>query len=128
MNDVRRAAGGLHLLTIESLLSDLVGGRAVPLDGGRTLAFDDASRSVLGWYRDNCDKWSGQMRGDDAHAIVDAVRLEPPSLEPQQASGGARPPRVLRLVGCERIGSRDFTPSNARRVRHGRSSSSRPNR
>ncbi|MBB3999088.1 ATP-binding protein [Aureimonas pseudogalii] len=98
MNDLPRTAVALHLLTIETLLDDLIGGRTVALENGPTLALDDGPRSALDWYRRNRDKWSGNLRGDDADAIVDAVGAAPPPARSERPPAVARPTRVLRLA------------------------------
>ncbi|WAJ31288.1 hypothetical protein [Antarcticirhabdus aurantiaca] len=53
MNDVQEPAGSLHLLTIEAVLDDLTGGRALALADGLTLSLGDDPRSALDWYRRN---------------------------------------------------------------------------
>ncbi|WP_102958599.1 ATP-binding protein [Mangrovicella endophytica] len=98
MNDVQRPRGGLHLLTIETLLDDLIGGRTVALEDGRTLSLNDGPRSALEWYRRNRDRWSGNLRADDAEAIVDAVGAAPPPARSERIVAAVRPPRVLRLA------------------------------
>ncbi|RFC62745.1 hypothetical protein DYI37_12275 [Fulvimarina endophytica] len=98
MNDVRQPVGGLHLLTIETLLDDLIGGRTVALEDGQTLSLDNDPRSVLEWYRSNVDRWSGNLRGDDMEAIVDAVGAPPPPVRAERTAATARPAKLLTLV------------------------------
>ena len=92
----------IHLLTIDTLLADLIGGRAVALGGGKelSLASDDA-RAVLDWYRRNRGKWQSNLSGSDTDAIIDAIGTPPPTIELVPEGGNARASRLLRLVKVE---------------------------
>ena len=92
----------IHLLTIDVLLADLIGGRAVALGGGEelSLASDDA-RAVLDWYRLNRGKWQSNLSGSDTDAIIDAIGTPPPTIELVPEGDNARASRLLRLVKVE---------------------------
>jgi hypothetical protein len=69
----------LHLLTIESLLSDLLQGRSVSIAGNRTVEFEsDDTRNVLQWYYANTEKWDRNLSAIDTDAIVARIDREIP--------------------------------------------------
>jgi hypothetical protein len=92
----------IHLLTIDALLADLVGGRAVALDGGDELAMaSDDSRAVLDWYRQNRGRWQANLSAGDTEAIIDMIGTPPPTIEASTEDGGSRAIETLRLVKIE---------------------------
>lgn len=96
------ASRDIHLLTIDALLADLIGGRAVALGGGEELklASDDA-RAVLDWYRRNRGRWQANLSADDTKAIIDVIGTPPPTIEAESESDSAHSVRLLRLVKVE---------------------------
>ena len=92
----------IHLLTIDALLADLVGGRAVALGGGDELAMaSDDARAVLDWYRQNRSRWHANLSAGDTEAIIDMIGTPPPTIEPSAENGGSRAIKTLRLVKVE---------------------------
>ncbi len=92
----------IHLLTIDALLADLVGGHAVALGGGDELAMaSDDARAVLDWYRQNRSKWQANLSAGDTEAIIDMIGTPPPTIEASAEDGGSRAIRTLRLVKVE---------------------------
>jgi len=91
----------LHLHTIESVCTDLVGGRSIGIGDGKTYALpSETSRAALAWYAKNRGKWASNVSVADAEAIVDATKSKPPpSAEPE--STGAQQKRSLTLVKVE---------------------------
>jgi hypothetical protein len=69
----------LHLHSIESLLTELIGGGAVGVskDGASFKLVDAASRSVLAWYAKNRAKWVGNVTLPDVEAIAGCVDQTP---------------------------------------------------
>jgi hypothetical protein len=64
--DETAAPRDIHLLTIDALLADLIGGRAVALGGREELALaSDDARPVLDWYRRNRGGWQSNLSADD---------------------------------------------------------------
>ena len=92
----------IHLLTIDALLADLIGGRAVALGGGEKLklASDDA-RAVLDWYRRNRGRWQANLSADDTKAIIDVIGMPPPTIDAESETDSAHAVRLLRLVKVE---------------------------
>lgn len=92
----------IHLLTIDALLADLVGGRAVALGGGNELAMaSDDARAVLDWYRQNRGRWQANLSAGDTEAIIDMIGTPPPTIEASAEDGGSRASKTLRLVKVE---------------------------
>jgi len=92
---IRRQLGGivpeseslpLHLHTLDSLLADLVSGRAVETaSGGPFVLPDERTRSALEWYRKKGPaSWSANVSEAAAKELVDAILGSPPDLSPQQ--------------------------------------------
>ena len=82
MGDDAPAPRDIHLLTIDALLADLVGGRAVALGGGEELAIaSDDARAVLDWYRQNRGRWQANLSAGDTEAIIDMIGTPPPTVE-----------------------------------------------
>ncbi|PKR53991.1 ATP-binding protein [Thalassospira marina] len=102
MTEAAAAPRDIHLLTIDALLADLVGGRAVALDGGDELvmASDDA-RAVLDWYRQNRGRWQANLSAGDTEAIIDMIGTPPPTIEASAEDGGSRAIKTLHLVKIE---------------------------
>ncbi|MGO7536812.1 ATP-binding protein, partial [Rhizobium leguminosarum] len=102
MADETPALRNVHLLTIDALLADLIGGRAVALGGGEELALaSDDTRAVLDWYRRNRGKWQANLSASDTDAIIDAIGTPPPTIEAEPEAGSAHAIRLLRLVRVE---------------------------
>lgn len=102
MADDAPAPRDIHLLTIDALLADLIGGRAVALGGGDELAMSsDDARAVLDWYRQNRSRWQANLSAGDTEAIVDLVGTPPPTVEATVEAGGIHAIKVLRLVRVE---------------------------
>ena len=111
-------ARSLHLHTLDSLLSDLVSGRAIVVGGNGLYALpDDRTRSALDWYRKRGEaNWGAAVSANHAEDLVDAVQGEPIELEALPA----RPPNAnarrltLRKLEAHRFaGLHKFgTPSN----------------
>lgn len=92
----------IHLLTIDALLAELIGGRAVMLGGGEELAFaSDDARAILDWYRRNRAKWQANLSVGDTESIIDAIGTPPPIIEAAPEAGSAHATLLLRLVKVE---------------------------
>ena len=102
MADETAVPRDIHLLTIDALLADLIGRRAVALGGGEelVLASDDA-RAVLDWYRVNRGRWESNLSATDTNAIIDVIGTPPPTIEAEPEVGNAHAVRLLRLVKVE---------------------------
>ena len=102
MADRTVAPRDIHLLTIDALLADLIGGRVVALDGGEELTLDsDDARAILDWYRRNRGRWQANLSAGDTDAIIDAIGTPPPTNEAEPVDGSAHAVRLLRLVKVE---------------------------
>ncbi|CAN7691763.1 AAA family ATPase [Rhizobium sp. LjRoot30] len=102
MADDVPAPRDIHLLTIDALLADLIGGRAVALGGGDELAMSsDDARAVLDWYRQNRGRWQANLSAGDTEAIIDLIGTPPPTVEAMVEAGGTHAIKVLRLVKVE---------------------------
>lgn len=102
MADDAPAPRDIHLLTIDALLADLVGGRAVALGGGDELAMaSDDARAVLDWYRQNRGRWQANLSAGDTEAIIDMIGTPPPTIEASAEDGGSPAIKTLRLVKVE---------------------------
>lgn len=110
----------LHLLTTDILLADLISGRTIATDGGRTLALStEHARSVLNWYRVNRAKWAGNVMGTDCEAIINSIATRPPALTLPALSAvpEKRELRLVRLVahrfaGLHAYGTADDAPDD----------------
>ena len=99
MADDAPAPRDIHLLTIDALLADLIGGRAVALGGGDELAMSsDDARAVLDWYRQNRSRWQANLSAGDTEAIIDLIGTPPPTVEAMAEAGGIHAIKLLRLV------------------------------
>ena len=102
MPDKPKAPSDIHLLTIDALLADLVGGRVVALGTENELGLlSDDARAILDWYRRNRGKWHANLSATDTDAIIDAIGTPPPSVEAESGEGHAQAIRLLRLVKVE---------------------------
>src|SRR3979490_135880 len=77
-------ARSLHLHTLDSLLADLVSGRAVVVGEETSFALaDERTRSALQWYRARgAVNWIANGSAAHGQQLVDAILNEPPVLEP----------------------------------------------
>lgn len=92
----------IHLLTIDALLADLVGGRAIALGEGNELSLgSDDARAVLDWYRRNRGRWQSNLSANDTDEIIDAIGIPPPTIEAESKAGNDHAVRLLRLVRVE---------------------------
>ncbi|RWQ64222.1 AAA family ATPase [Mesorhizobium sp.] len=93
----------LHLHTLESLLADLVSGRAVTIDGDVLFALaDDRARSALQWYRTRgAANWTANVSATHAEQLVDAILAEPPKVAAIPARPANANNRRLTLVKLE---------------------------
>jgi hypothetical protein len=102
MADETAAPRDIHLMTLDALLADLIGGRAVALDGGEELALaSDDARTILDWYRRNRGKWQSNLSVGDTDSVIDAIGTPPPIIQAESEAGNAHAVRLLRLVKVE---------------------------
>ena len=97
----------LHLHTVESVCTDLIGGRSIAVGAnGKTFSLDkETSRAVLAWYFKNRPKWAGTVAGADIDAIVDAAKAKPPStIETKTLAEQERRSLTLVKVEAHRFG------------------------
>jgi len=97
----------LHLHTVESVCTDLIGGRAVAVgaDGTPHSLDKETSRAVLAWYCKNRAKWAGNVTVIDAAAVVDASKVKPPAVaEMAAAAEQERRSLLLTIVEAHRFG------------------------
>ena len=107
----------LHLHTVESVCSDLIGGRAIAVGAeGVTHSLDkEAARAVLAWYSKNRLKWGGNVVVADAEAVVDASKIKPPSVsEPTATTERERRCLVLTKIEAHRFGGLHAFSDNGR--------------
>lgn len=111
-------ARSLHLHTLDSLLSDLVSGRAIVVGDNEQYALpDDPTRSALDWYRKRGEaNWGAAVSAPHAEDLVDAIQKAPIELEALPA----RPPNTnTRRLTLKKLEAHRFaglhkfgTPSN----------------
>lgn len=102
MVDGTAAPRDIHLLTLDALLADLIGGRTVALRVGQELALaSEDARAVLDWYKRNRGKWQANLSPGDTAAIVDVIGTSPPTIEAETNDGAAAAIKLLRLVKVE---------------------------
>ena len=102
MTNDNTAPRDIHLLTLDALLADLIGGRVVALGEGKELALtSDDARAGLDWYRRNRGKWQANLSASDADSIIDAMDAPRPTGEAELETGSAHVVRVLQLVKVE---------------------------
>jgi hypothetical protein len=97
----------LHLHTVESVCTDLIGGRAIAVGTkGITHSLDnEAARAVLAWYSKNRLKWGGHVIVADAEAVVDAAKEKPPSMpESENVREQEKRSLILTKVEAHRFG------------------------
>jgi len=72
----------LHLHTLDSLIADLISGRAVQTSATDTFALpDERTRSALDWYRrKTVPAWSASVSAQNGEELVDAILKPPPEL------------------------------------------------
>src|SRR5947209_572180 len=77
----------LHLHTLDSLLSDLVSGRAIAVGHDQLFAFaDERTRSALQWYRSRGEaNWPANVAKNHCEQLVDAALADPPQVPPPSA-------------------------------------------
>jgi hypothetical protein len=93
------AVSEIHLLTTDTLLSELVNGCEVSLGGEKRLGIASSdARAMLDWYRRNPNKWAANLNGDDVEALIDLVGSEPPSVTPAVGAGDSPSGSRLRLL------------------------------
>lgn len=112
----------LHLHSLESLLADLVGGRAVETGDGKPFALpDERARSALGWYRQKgAAGWAANVTTQLGEDLVDATLKAPPNLQTQLARPANANSRCLRLkkleahrfAGLHKFGTPGAAPEN----------------
>ncbi|WP_438382544.1 AAA family ATPase [Asaia sp. BMEF1] len=96
------APRGIHFLTIDALLADLIGGRVVALGEGEEFALvSDDARAVLDWYRRNRGRWQSNLSANDTDAIIDTIGTPPPTIEAEPEAGNAHAVKLLQLVKVE---------------------------
>ena len=90
----------LHLHTLDSLLADLVSGRAVSVGDGATFALpNDRARSALQWYRKRgAANWAANVTAAHGEELVDAIKLAPPEVPALPARPANANKRRLTLV------------------------------
>jgi hypothetical protein len=96
-------ARSLHLHTLDSLLADLVSGRAVVVGEETSFALaDERTRSALQWYRARgAVNWIANVSAAHGQQLVDAILNEPPVLEPLTERPANANNRQLTLVKLE---------------------------
>lgn len=112
----------LHLHTIDSLVADLVSGRAVQTGTGKRFALPDKqTRSALEWYRKKGPAgWTAAVSAAHGEDLVDAILQEPPDLPALPASPANANSRRLRLkklvahrfAGLHKFGTPGAAPEN----------------
>lgn len=90
----------IHLHTLDSLLADLVSGRAVSVGNGATFALpDDRARSALQWYRKRgAANWPASVSAAHGEELVDSIKLAPPEIPAVPARPANANQRRLTLV------------------------------
>lgn len=111
----------LHLQTIDSLFTDLIGGVSVSVgetDGEFILDSID-SRVILNWYRLNRAKWAGNVMAADVEDLVSAIPTPLPTLPVPEVTvpKAGRRLRLVKMVahrfaGIHAYGTPDVAPEN----------------
>lgn len=93
----------LHLHTLQSLIADLVSGRAVLTSDGEGFVLpDDTTRSALEWYRRKGPAgWTVNVSAQHGEDLVDAILQKPPELAALPARATNANARRLRLKKLE---------------------------
>ncbi|MGO4574094.1 ATP-binding protein [Microvirga sp. 2TAF3] len=111
----------LHLHTLDSLIADLVSGRAVLVGDKEYRLPDDATRSTLQWYHEVGVKgWPANVSLTSGEQLADAALKTPPELPPLQARpANANTRRLLlkrleahRFAGLHKFGTPAAAPEN----------------
>lgn len=112
----------LHLHTLDSLIADLVSGRAVETAAGKPFVLpDERTRSALEWYRKKgAAAWTANVSTANGENLVDAVLLAPPELPALPARTANAKNRRLKLkkleahrfAGLHKFGTPDTAPAN----------------
>jgi hypothetical protein len=112
----------LHLHTLDSLLADLVSGRAVSIGENATFALpDNRSRSALQWYRTRgATNWAASVSATQGEQLVNAILVSPPQLAALPARPANANNRRLTLVkleahrfaGLHKFGTPEAPPKN----------------
>lgn len=112
----------LHLHTLDSLIADLVSGRAVEIaNRGHFVLPDERTRSALEWYRKKgVSAWTANVSAASCEDIVDAILLAPPELPALPARLTNAKNRRLKLkkleahrfAGLHKFGTPDAAPAN----------------
>jgi AAA domain-containing protein len=112
----------LHLHTLDSLIADLVSGRAVRKGANEAFLLpDERTRSALEWYRKKgATAWTAAVSVPHGEDLVDAVLKKPPelpALPARPANANAR--RLLlkkveahRFAGLHKFGTPAAAPAN----------------
>lgn len=112
----------LHLHTLDSLITDLISGRAVRTGTAELFVLpDEPTRSALEWYRKKgASAWTAAVSAAQGEDLVDAVAKRPPALPAlpaRPANSNAR--RLLlkkieahRFAGLHKFGTPDAAPAN----------------
>jgi hypothetical protein len=115
-------ARSLHLHTLDSLIADLVSGRAVQTsDNEQFVLADDRTRSALEWYRKKGPRaWTANVTIQQGEDLVDAVQKQPaslPALPARAANANSRRLRLKKLeahrfAGLHKFGTPAAAPAN----------------
>ncbi len=115
-------ARSLHLHTLDSLIADLVSGRAVQTAAGEHFVLpDDRSRSALEWYRKKGSSgWTASVSATHGEDLVDTIQKAPPELPALPARPDNAKNRRLRLkrleahrfAGLHKFGTPESPPAN----------------
>ena len=97
----------LHLHTLETLIADLVSGRAVIVGDGQQFTLSSGRvRSALNWYRVKGEpRWASNVSTTDGEALVTAIGEAPPELP---ASSGASAEGERRKLTLTKIRAHRF--------------------
>ncbi|HVH75636.1 MAG TPA: ATP-binding protein [Stellaceae bacterium] len=112
----------LHLHTLDSLIADLVSGRAVQIGAGKRFVLpDERTRSALEWYRKKRPTgWTANVSAQHGEDLVDAILQNPPELPALPARPANANNRRLRLkklgahrfAGLHKFGTPGGAPEN----------------
>ena len=115
-------ARSLHLHTLDSLIADLVSGRAIQTATEAHFVLpDDRSRSALDWYRKKGSSgWTASVSATHGEELVDAIQKAPPELPALPARPNNAKSRRLRLkrleahrfAGLHKFGTPGTPPAN----------------
>lgn len=112
----------LHLHTLESLIADLISGRAIETAEGKCFALsDERARSALEWYRKKGPAgWVANVSTPLGEDLVNAILAKPPDLPALPARPANANSRRLRLkkmeahrfAGLHKFGTPGTPPGN----------------